>query len=356
MDGRFKMKTNNLSYSVAIFLFFALTLIGCHEAGNEPDVIQTPPPELGPQIGNLASRGTYTTERSWFSGCIYNGHMYIVGGNDTPDYISSVEYASINSNGTVGSFSTTTSLPEGRSYHRCIGYKGYLYVISGFIDGNRTDTVLYAPVNQDGTLGAFQSTTAQLNIPRAGFAAAVHNDYLYVMGGSTEATDGDSVEYGAIAADGNITEFTTGNKLNTTRSFCSGAAHNGYLYVAGGRKSHNESYETVEYAAIQVDGSPGTFTIAAETVDTPREIFDVTVYNKYLYLIGGYVNGDTFALTDTIEYCELDAVTGAPGTFHYTDNALPNDLYHHTAQAYGDHLYVIGGWDTTDVLSAEFLE
>jgi hypothetical protein len=317
--------------------------------------------KLGPEIGPFENEGAYTVNRGWHASCIYNGYLYVTGGSYSGNEISSVEYAAVDDDGTLGSFSETTALPTGRAYHRCIGYKNRLYIVAGFLEGasDPTGTVLYADIQTDGTVGSFQQASGVMNTPRAGFGMGVYNDMLYVMGGTIGGHGTRSVEYAPIGTDGDVGSFTEiADALTYSRSFCAGAVFNGCLYAVGGRKSGSESHDTVEYALIQQDGNPGPFTTAAETLGTPREIFDVAVYNGWLYAVAGYdITPDPPTDTDTIEYAALNEVTGSPGVFQYTAESLPLALFHHSAQAYRHRLYVMGGYGSQKtVYSAPFVD
>jgi len=350
---------------VAGLLVVVLILAGCSEAGNSGNSDGdggggsgggSPSPDLGPQFESLADIGSYSTAKHHFSACVYNGYIYVTGGYASPDFISTVEYSSVSDDGSLGGFSATTALPEGRDGHRSFGYNGYLYVVAGTLDSGLTNTVLSAKIDTDGSLGAF-TEVGTLNTARASFGLAVSGDTLYVMGGTIGGFGTKSVEYAEIEANGNIGTFTevdSAYELNHSRSFCAATAYDGYLYIAGGRKSGSESHDTLEFSEIQPDKSPGVFSVATNTMDTPREFFGLTVYNYYLYAVGGKPTGGP--TTDTIEYCEIDSSSGLPGQFSYTDNNLPVELYHDVAACYEDHLLVIGGYPSTDVYSAKFVE
>ena len=59
------------------------------------------------------------------SSVAYNGYLYVIGGNAPGgDFFGDVQFASINSDGTVGSWSATTSLPFVRSEHTSVAQNG----------------------------------------------------------------------------------------------------------------------------------------------------------------------------------------------------------------------------------------
>src|SRR5690606_29021545 len=106
-----------------------------------------------------------------------------MGGTNSDGYLNDVQYAPINPDGTLGSWLNTTSFTSARESHTSVVYNGYLYVIGGRgSNGFRLNNVRYAPINPDGTLGAWFDTASFTN-PREGHTSVVYNNYLYVIGG-----------------------------------------------------------------------------------------------------------------------------------------------------------------------------
>jgi len=70
-----------------------------------------------------------------------------MGGNSGSTDLTIVQYAPINANGTVGTWVTTTAFTNTRNSHTTVAYNGYLYVIGGFNGLHRSD-IEYANVGQ----------------------------------------------------------------------------------------------------------------------------------------------------------------------------------------------------------------
>jgi sugar lactone lactonase YvrE len=123
----------------------------------------------------------------WGRGVSDGKRLYFTGPIDTFDLLSRVSFAPINSDGTLGAWRSTTPLPSpggprGRTLHQVVLFQGRMYVMGGWHgDGvpNYGD-VWFAPMLGDGTLGSFTQTTA---LPRAmhGHSAVVSSEgRLYV--------------------------------------------------------------------------------------------------------------------------------------------------------------------------------
>ncbi|HTF56810.1 MAG TPA: hypothetical protein VK661_06225, partial [Planctomycetota bacterium] len=88
--------------------------------------------------------------------------------------------------GTVGGWSSTTGLTGGRAGHCSIVYNGYAYVFSGGNDNFvRVTDVLFTSINADGSVGTWSSTTA-LPTGRDSFSCVAYNGFVYAIAGSDE--------------------------------------------------------------------------------------------------------------------------------------------------------------------------
>jgi N-acetylneuraminic acid mutarotase len=259
----------------------------------------------------------------------YNGYLYVIGGYDT-DPVNTVYYAPINSDGTVGAWSRTTVIPAVRYLHTSVVYNGYLYVIGGnFGVGVPVDTVYYALINADGTIGAWNTTTV-IPAVRGDHTSVVYNGYLYVIGGSSAAATVDTVYYAPINANGTIGTWNTTTVLPEIRKNHTSVAYNGYLYVIGGYDT--DIINSVCYAPINSDGTVGIWNAIVD-IPNNREWHTSIAYNGYLYVIGGYSTILSTSMRNTVYYANLlsefthlrlyRTLTGGEIYYHETDVVFP---------------------------------
>jgi hypothetical protein len=115
--------------------------------------------------------------------------MYVIGGDDgaTFNTYADVQYARIQANGTLGAWTTTTALPAGLSGHRAFCHNSYLYLFrandqfAGLGQG-----YYYAPINPNGSLGAWTLGRFSFTVRRY-VGAFAYNDHFYVVGGDNGA-------------------------------------------------------------------------------------------------------------------------------------------------------------------------
>lgn len=111
-------------------------------------------------------------------------YLYVMGGHwENPEggnepRIDRVHYAPFLADGSVGEWTETTPLPDGRNSGVAMADRGRVY----FFAGQYQRLVWYAEQQADGSLGAWQETH-NLKSPRGLTAAVRYGDYLFILGG-----------------------------------------------------------------------------------------------------------------------------------------------------------------------------
>jgi hypothetical protein len=281
-------------------------------------------------VGSWNSATSLPISTVWSTSIAYNGYVYEIGGFQASSNVATVYYAAINSNGTLGSWSTTTSLPVALRQSTSIAYNGYVYEIGGYNGSSAVTTVYYAAINSNGTLGSW-STTTSLPVATSGATSAVYNGYVYEIGGLSSAT----VYYAAINSNGTLGSWSTTTSLPVATAFATSVAMNGYVYEIGG---YNTSYfATVYYAAINSNGTLGSWSTTTSLPETTGSAISVA-YNGYIYEMGGW-NGSAYVAT--VYYAAINS-NGTLGSWS-TTTSLPGNLDNASSVVYNGYVYEIGG-------------
>jgi hypothetical protein len=275
----------------------------------------------------------------------------VIGGYTSSGYSTEVYYAPLNPNGTLGSWSSTTSLPSGRYSHTSVVYHGYLYVIGGYYYG-RTSEVFFSSFQYSSSDKLHKlpspSVEPQSCIYSESLEATVtpyYNNLVtrYTLDGSTPTiTNGTlisssgskiniSFPYVSIFKTGSFfsnlssdiieRRYMKGNpsisSLNTTVSLPSGRAshtsvvYNGYLYVIGGSTYSNFYSTEVYYAPLNPNGTLGSWS-STTSLPSGRRFHTSVVYNGYLYVIGGSTS-PIFTVPKSTTLPSIPTVPWAPG-------------------------------------------
>ncbi len=234
---------------------------------------------------------------------VYNGYVYVMGGY-SGSYQSTVYYAQLNANGTVGTWNTTTAMPGPRYRASSAVYNGFVYVLGGRSSASTyNSTVYYAQLNANGTVGAWSTGTA-LPITLSGQSTSVANGYIYVTGGYNGSYQS-TVYYAQLNGNGSVGAWNTNaNALLEVRGLHRSAVLNGYVYAIGGNGNGGVHLSTINYARLNGDGSVGVWSSSASSV--ARQSPGVVDYDDRVYLFGGYNGGDTA----TVYYASPPASTG----------------------------------------------
>lgn len=299
-------------------------------------------------LGEWKTAGSMPTPNYAGLSVAYNNHLYIFGGYSTmfgsPNY--SYRYAPINADGTLGDWSADLAVPGTELFlYGIAAYGGYIYIVGGaaIISGSSSvyNTCYYAKINADGSLGTW-TTTSTLVTAVGSVVCTVYKDYIYA---ATGTSGGISLQYAKINADGTVGSWT--EEIITSmsnRSQFSFQAYSGYLYIGGG-VADSSAYNDVQFAPVNSDGSWGawksTNPFSAEG-NRSRCVF----FNGYIYLIdsSNAVSVDsTTVLTafKDVQYSKINT-DGTIGSWQGTTK-LPAERYNHSVAFYNGYVYLTGG-------------
>lgn len=275
----------------------------------------------------------------------YGDYIYIVGGIDGDDrYVTTVEYAHIEDDGSLGPWQSTSDLNEGRFYNAVVAANGWLYTLGGG-SGERghenypIDSLERARINGDGSLGPWE-VVSHMNTARRGLKAVLHGNTLYAIGGY----DGQflkSIERTTLNADGSIGEWQTEQHESIIdRYIHSAAIHGDALYLLGGhmRDPAKTSHGDVEISRIQPDLSLAPWQIEPHALLTPRLVAEAFTLNNHLYIAGGHTGSDRLT---SVEVARIRA-NGELDEWRYT-TPLPIPRSAYAIATHGNHVYVLGG-------------
>ena len=273
-------------------------------------------------LGSWTSRTALPTTLYNATAVVYNGYVYVMGGYTGSSELATVYYAQL-TNGVIGAWNTTTSLPSARQLATSAVNNGYVYILAGSTSGTAQTSVNFAPINANGTLGTWYTATS-LPAARAAATTVISNGYIYeVTGGATPSCTPDGTNtayYAAINGDGTIGSWTSGATVPDTRYGAGAVAWGSHLYIVGGVQSGGACAPGYLYhdVNINLDGSLGSWN-APSAVD---QVFLATTvaYNGYMYMLGGTTNGTTNT-TSNVYYVSVSGSQGSAAS----QTVNPND-------------------------------
>ncbi len=276
-----------------------------------------------------------TAERYTFASAVDGNFIYVIGGIAGSTGQSGVWFATANPaaiipTAAIATWTQTTSLPANRWTFAGAYDAGYLYVFGGRTDTNGdTADVLSAPVNADGTVGSWTATTSLPQSIKCEAVASSGPD-VYVIGGK-HGSSATALVLHATMSGGTISPWQLAATLDVTVFDGTALAANGYLYVIGGCTGGSGSVgngctqvlDVIEVAKINSDGTLGKF---AHTTALPMPRWHHTAAaataNGDIYVLAGKYGakyGDGEVLDVVAAHQHADGTVGAWQTM----SALP---------------------------------
>jgi hypothetical protein len=190
-------------------------------------------------LGSWSSVGSLPINLCASQAVFTKNRVYLIGGHDGTNYVNSVYTAQINSDGTLGSWTTGPSLPVAIGYTQVIATSSKVYVLGGSDSTTIRDTVYVANINSDGTLGSW-STASNLYAPLRYSQAIVTNNRVYLLGGQSTSANGDytnSIYTTTINPDGTLNSWSFAGTLPDKIAFSQVVVTGNTVYLVGGVKS-----------------------------------------------------------------------------------------------------------------------
>ncbi len=276
-----------------------------------------------------------------------NGYVYEIGGQASDNNPSSTVYKShLNTDGSIGAWTTETSLPEPIYQFSAVAANNYIYVFGGLRSDHYPNTNLYyTHVSADGSLDGWNTTT--LPNPRIVANVIVVNNYVYVVGGADPATfDATPYTYYAqLNGDGTLGTWNVSPNLLPDQSlYANIVTRNNYIYVIGGLNNATalSPVPSVYYTHVNTDGTIDPWSTSSNSL--PYTLLGSTSveFNGYLYVMNGSTNLGGAGSTNTVLFSKINN-DGSIGSWNTSSNLVPNNIAGATSVLQNGYAYIIGG-------------
>lgn len=332
-------------------------------------------------LGTWVASGNLPINLAGSQVVITKNRAYLCGGWNAAGALSSVYTAPINSDGTLGGWTTSLSLPGQLAQSQAIVTKDRVYLLGGWNGTYSVSNVYTAPINQDGTLGTWSIGTP---IPGALGASStvITKNHVYLIGGyTTEAVStvysaiisGGLNDYSAYYSEDTTNYMTPGSgrpwqqqyQINTTQSgditgwsattslpgvtsHSSPIVTKNRVYLFGGITAPNVTTSAVYTAPINSDGTLGTWTTGTFLPASLGAMSTIVTKNR-VYLLGGWTGT---ASVSTVYTAPINS-DGTLGVW-VSGNSLPGNLYNSHAIITKNRVYLLGGNNGTEVVSTVY--
>ncbi|NOX75568.1 MAG: hypothetical protein GXP17_02920 [Gammaproteobacteria bacterium] len=284
---------------------------------------------------------------------VNNNFIYMIAGVDGRNFLRSTEYAPILEDGGIGEWKQGPALIEERGFTEAVVRNGYIYVVGGGNGPNGHNllrTVERAKINTDGSLAPWRRESSQTVLPRRCTKLSVIGDYLYSFGGFGGALL-DSVEYAKINSDGSVGEWTMASESMTLPRYVNSVkAVKGQALVIGGHdQKKGVGISDVEWARPDKNGDIHTWK-KTSSLKTGRYGLASAKMGSTIFAIGGLTG---LEYLKSIEKTSVLSAGGVSAWQETTPLSVPRATF--SAVAHNGYLYVLGGSNRDGYLrSVEF--
>lgn len=343
--------------------------------------------------------------RAAFSAVAYNNRMYVVGGlTNASTATSTVQIATINPNGTLSSWTTSTALGSAVYGHDMQVYNDRLYVMGGStsVGGAPVTSVYYNKINGDGSLNSWQTASNAMKNGRmqsGGKFSVIWGAYLYVSGGcDTVNVSGyctnirSDTQVASINADGSIDVWNVvgGSGVVDQRMGHSLLAWRDNIYEIGGCNTVSSSdgtcnvstglLNTINYGTINQDGEASTVADSTANSVAPcsgsyincnlpgtsyigNVLSGSAIMNGYMYIWGGCsnTNANCGTVSQSVAYTAINTngsisrpsscgSWSAIDSYCYNTTSLPGAVAAPGTAVANGYLYSIGGFTASGMV------
>lgn len=242
--------------------------------------------------------------RGFHGAAIHGDYVYVAGGGNGPNghhLLRSVERARLQPNGSLGPWQKEQhALTLPRRCVKLIAYADRLYAIGGF-SGTLLDSVESAPILSDGSTGPWTLENQTLTLPRYVHDAKLVGDTLWAVGGHRQDQGMGLAEAETRALKPAGSAWQPMAPLTRGRYGFSLAVHDRYVYALGGLDGA-DFLRTIE--RFSRDGQPNTKWINTAPLSSSRANFGAVFHNDTLYVLGGT---NAMGYYDTVDYATVNA-------------------------------------------------
>ncbi|HEY9760508.1 MAG TPA: kelch repeat-containing protein, partial [Oculatellaceae cyanobacterium] len=262
--------------------------------------------EFNPTTNQWTSKMAMPTPRSGFATAVYNGQIYVIGGSVGNGFVGNNEvYDPI-----ANTWSTKVSMQTPRADLSASLVDGKIYLIGGKMYSNQAPFYTETAVNEayDPITDSWSTKTA-LPVAVEGYASAVLDGKIYVIGGSKlQVASGSTATANNQVYNPATDQWSNAASLPVASSYGAAAATAGNMaqeaiYYFGGYSGNEYSSQTMMYTPANNSWS------AAENMPTARAYLGLAVVNDLIYAMGGF-NGVWLSVNEV--YKPLDYGTVPP--------------------------------------------
>lgn len=308
-----------------------------------PAATQSPAPEPDESSVAWVPGASLQTARDHHMVFTARGYLYAAGGTDYRSYFRDVWRARLDDDGVVVDWSAETDLPGAVAGATILSAGEHVVFTGGQQPGRSNTASTYsAPVAEDGRIGEWRPGPP-LPSPVFHHAMASHGSTIYVLGGNHTGASIPVVVSSQVNDDGSLTAWRTETPLPRGRSHHAAFVARGHLCVLGGLDGNPADgpalLADVRCAPILENDSLGAWALHS-LLPHPVSTHSAFAYEESVYVVGGVA--DAYRFTDEVWRAPISEEAKFGGWSKAT--SLPETRAHvHVTPVLNGNVYSVGG-------------
>jgi len=269
----------------------------------------------------------------------HNNKIYVIGGVDGVNFLSSVEVATVTTDGALSPWKNVRSMPEARGFVSAVVFNNRIYVVGGAngrYGKKLLNSVVSAAILESGELGRWRTENETLLTPRRCSKIFVNDNTLYALGGFGGALL-DTVESSRFGVSGKLTPWKMQANHLVMPRYVNEVKRVGDLVLAigGHHPSQGIGIKDVEMADLSAKVLSWK---SVAPMQVGRYAFSSAVYKNRVYAFGGISGAEYLNSTEKLP---VDNKIVSKKWSKSTN--LPAFMANFTTMVVGDRIYVFGG-------------
>ncbi len=222
-------------------------------------------------LSNWSQTTALPAKRFFHGMAVLNNYIYVIGGlDDTATQQATVFKAVVNQDGTLGPWTTTTPLPQSLSDFGTAVFNGSIYIVGGDHNGFSVSTVYSATPDGAGNIAAWNPANS-LPVEISRQAIAQTDQQIYLAGGARFTNSVSeflpNVYYGTGS-----TAWNASVPLPVNLVYAAGVAYGGQLYIVGGAFNNGANLENnIRSTLLNMNGSVAGSWQSSNVLSAPRQ-------------------------------------------------------------------------------------
>lgn len=244
-------------------------------------------------LNSWSDTGNFPIAPIWHALAYGAGRVYVLGGleensGSANEIVSKVYLGVVDASGTVSEWVPQPSLPSKLALGAAVIVGDRIFYSGGFNASGASKKVYSAPINDDGSLGAW-GEAGEMPEPKYGHGMIEMNNALIVLGGYNGGAIVDTNFTSSVNQNGTLSSFQQTTSFPEPVYRASMIRVGATLLSVGG--NNGNPIDKIYYTTINNDGTLQQWVLSSNRLPSPVQGAALALVDKYLYLLGGYDGG-----------------------------------------------------------------